>query len=494
VWRCAGNYSVEPPSADIPPRSSTVFELSLAPESEGDYFVRTLEALVYFKNQRTFRLVKDTTLSPPWVIPVTATGHSFASPLMEQEASCSFSPKRLTLPPCHCDDSTYTTLRLTNTGNTPAFFRMHFAEEDIEFDVLPRTGLIPISAFQIFQVRFTGTSTPGIKRRRLLCTLNNQEGAAKELIVMAICALPKLEIVESEIDIAGKKSATSSCAPSEVFIKPTQVGMVTHRPLILRSSSRIPLVYEIELPSDTSGKGPHTITPRTGTLLGNAAAELDFAFRPPGAGPYNSQIKIKARALAGPPPRLRDGRQVGRAALADVIQTLPVVIHAEGVKGAVRFEPEVLSLKDALVNTDTERRIRLLNTASCDVSFRLSCSCRDGPQEGLVDHFPLRMVPSSGIIPAHGSVPVDLTFSAASHGAYDLVVACAAGPANTEIADDGDSQSPPNVPQAHAMCRVSAVRLMLQGALLLTLHLLRFRLELLSRALSLKIFAWIHPN
>ena len=31
--------------------------------------------LVYFKNQRTFRLVNDSTMTPPWCIPVMAFGH-----------------------------------------------------------------------------------------------------------------------------------------------------------------------------------------------------------------------------------------------------------------------------------------------------------------------------------------------------------------------------------------------------------------------------------
>ena len=42
-------------------------------------FVSELEAYVYFKNQRTFRLVNDHSLTPPWCLTVAAVGHTFST-------------------------------------------------------------------------------------------------------------------------------------------------------------------------------------------------------------------------------------------------------------------------------------------------------------------------------------------------------------------------------------------------------------------------------
>ena len=40
------------------------------------YYQHSLECLVYFKSQRSFRLVNDTTMSAPWMLSVDVTGQS----------------------------------------------------------------------------------------------------------------------------------------------------------------------------------------------------------------------------------------------------------------------------------------------------------------------------------------------------------------------------------------------------------------------------------
>jgi hypothetical protein len=44
------------------------------PSKASVYYQHTLECLVFFKSQRSFRLVNDATMSPPWMLSVAAQG------------------------------------------------------------------------------------------------------------------------------------------------------------------------------------------------------------------------------------------------------------------------------------------------------------------------------------------------------------------------------------------------------------------------------------
>lgn len=51
-----------------------VLQVCFQPSKANVYYHHSLECLVYFKSQRSFRLVNDATMSPPWMVSVAATG------------------------------------------------------------------------------------------------------------------------------------------------------------------------------------------------------------------------------------------------------------------------------------------------------------------------------------------------------------------------------------------------------------------------------------
>ncbi|CAN0236411.1 unnamed protein product, partial [Phaeothamnion confervicola] len=158
-------FHVQPSSSDIGPCSSVVFQVTFVPTTADAYVVRELEAYVFFKNQRTFRLVKDEVLTPPWCLLVRAHGHSFAGGQLFRLPIYVHIPqgKRLNFPPCHVGDATYRTLCITNRGDVSALFRFVIADNDVgggvgsgdAFSVTPALGLVSPGGFQLVALQFT---------------------------------------------------------------------------------------------------------------------------------------------------------------------------------------------------------------------------------------------------------------------------------------------------------------------------------------------------
>ena len=72
-------FIITPSCADINPNQSLTFNISFNPKQSSRNFLTELEGYVYFKNQRTFRLVNDYSLVPPWCVTVACMGHTFES-------------------------------------------------------------------------------------------------------------------------------------------------------------------------------------------------------------------------------------------------------------------------------------------------------------------------------------------------------------------------------------------------------------------------------
>ena len=59
-------FHIDPLEAEINPGKSYTFNVTFKPVQSNRNYFSEMEAFVFFKNQRTFRLVNDHTASPPW--------------------------------------------------------------------------------------------------------------------------------------------------------------------------------------------------------------------------------------------------------------------------------------------------------------------------------------------------------------------------------------------------------------------------------------------
>jgi hypothetical protein len=77
----------------------------------------------------------------------------------------------------------------------------------------------------------------------------------------------------------------------EVYMKPTCVGISTARTVVLRNTSRIPLVFSTAVPAELSGV--FSVVPTAGTLQGNDSIKLKVAFAPRQSTAYTLKLPIE---------------------------------------------------------------------------------------------------------------------------------------------------------------------------------------------------------
>ncbi|KAG5175992.1 hypothetical protein JKP88DRAFT_259052 [Tribonema minus] len=354
-----GGFSVEPGEGDIAPGGSAAFAVRFAPRAENMYYLHEIEACVFFKNQRTFRLVRDATLTPPWCVTVTAVGHTFDGPQFIPQCTLSTSHvsrgqhrQRLEFPACHVGDSVYQTIRISNSGNIPAMFRFELPMDDAEappFQVKPSVGLLAAGELQLIALKFTPPVT-GRFEAMLTCVLNNSDATTEEVLLIGRGAIPALSIGPPPANPAQPQQQQRQ---RDLYLKPTCVGLMSQRAVVLRNSSRVPVVYSAQLPGESAGV--FSLVPACGSILGNDCAELTLGFAPRAVRDYRLRLPIEVRAIGGQPPDLTDARQLGATPPAPVVETLHVTVHATAGGAAIAFDPAELDFGVSLVKTPQEK-------------------------------------------------------------------------------------------------------------------------------------------
>ena len=81
------DFLVIPEIADIPAHGSFLFKVAFLPTQNDFYYNQEVEAYIFFKSNRNFRLVNERTLTPPWCLTIPVFGHTFGA------ASSQFLPR-----------------------------------------------------------------------------------------------------------------------------------------------------------------------------------------------------------------------------------------------------------------------------------------------------------------------------------------------------------------------------------------------------------------
>lgn len=386
-------FSVSPAVGEIPPGSSMSFDITFCPKQASRNFISELEAYVYFKNQRTFRLVNDYSLTPPWMLGVSAIGHTFASGQLLAKARCSggsIFQNKLLFPCAFKGESIYQTFRISNTSNLPCLFSLHIgwgddvsvgnrseSESRSTFSVKPSVGEIAAESFILVCVRF---SPQEVKRYTdlLRLVINGDDGG--RVILEGQGALPYLIVPDLLVDstpypenIWGIPSKPPSSIPKgtlgDLFMRPTSVGLTSQRVITLKNASRLPLRYRISLPSHA--QGVLSITPMSGTLKGNDDIALKVIFSPQQAQMHTLAMNVNVYPLGGRPKRVLDSNQPGPVEAPELLQQFTVMIKAQGEVGAITFDPPHTDIPVRLVHTSEQRAIWLENVSDAELHYCL---------------------------------------------------------------------------------------------------------------------------
>lgn len=381
----ASVFDVSPPAAEISSKKSMKFKITFSPRHSNRNFVNELECVAFFKNQRTFRLVNDSTLTPPWTTIVRVVGHTFDSGQLLAKARLTGGAVRngkLCFPHCFVGDSLFQTVRLKNSSNLPSTFKFELGfiggnsngSDDI-FSVRPESGEIGAEDFVLVCIRFT----PAVANRKsvqlLRCVVNGSIGG--QLLLEGNAGLPCVVCpdVLSPMIATGQEllpigpAVMPSGFQGVLYMKPTAVGLSSTRTFRIKNCSRLPLRFVCSLPDYS--EGVLSISPTRGFLKGNEEAETIITFAPQVPEELICKLRVNVYPIGGQTRRVIDARQPGRAGRVDPIQQLSMNIVAPGSGGAIVFDPPNVATPVQLVKTTEKKEIVIENVSESDLYYEL---------------------------------------------------------------------------------------------------------------------------
>ena len=395
-------FDVSPHSADINPGQSFTFEVTFVPKQTNRNYTNELEAFVFFKNQRTFRLVNDYSLTPPFCLTVTNIGHTFPTGQLLAKAQLlggCVKGGKLVFPCSFVGETTYQTFMLRNTSNLPCTYTIELGwdgqeKNDEIFSVKPAVGEIAAKDFTLVCVRFSPTATR--KYIQLMKLFVNGDEGGKLMLegagAVPYLTLPDLQtttsagsILEGEVldgqilsdiqqqeivlGVTGRAAYIPKGPMGSFYLKPTCIGLSNTRPFQLKNASRLPLRYKVSLSG--AAQGVAMVTPKSGLLMGNEITELSISFAPRKAEMYEFVLTISVYPVGGRTQPVKDANQPGPEAAPELLQTMTVRILAQGETSALVFDPSRTTAAVRLVNTSEERSIYLDNISDSDLSYQL---------------------------------------------------------------------------------------------------------------------------
>lgn len=391
-------FSVTPSMAEINPGATMTFDISFVPKQSSRNFLSELEAYVYFKNQRTFRLVNDYSFTPPWLLTVSCVGHTFASGQLLAKAKCyggSVFMNKLVFPCAFMGEAIYQTFRISNTSNLPCLFSLHLGwTQQLEgtasqgsinqkpvFSIKPDVGEIAAESFVLVCVRFQPNEIKKVTEL-LRLVINGDDGG--KLVLEGSGAVPFLIIPDLLVNQAvvpeqiwGLPARPITNVPrgvlGELYMRPTSLGLTTQRTITLKNASRLPLRYRISYscPEVDLVDEVLTITPMAGTLKGNDDVALQVTFAPRQAILYNFTLQVQVFPLGGKPKRVLDSNQPGPVDRPELLQSFSVRLQCQGEVGAVLFDPARTEVSVRLVHTSEERIVYLENISDAELQYAL---------------------------------------------------------------------------------------------------------------------------
>ncbi|KAF0717302.1 Aste57867_2382 [Aphanomyces stellatus] len=405
------NFRISPASCDIAPGASAEFVVNFDPQNTNTYYFAELESHVYFKSNRTFRLVNPETFTPPWCVVVHASGHTFGSSESQFLSKVTFLTAKDSLcpfPPAHLGDSVFQTVSLQNASDTPALFSVVQDPSEV-FWVHPPSGLIPANGFHLVQIRFT----PNHPRRyhyRLKTVVNYVSSVFLDLTGMG--CRPQLVCLDAQTQPIDK-----------IYIKPTAIGLSSTRFFHVHNPSRVPLVFRWQLPA--SLQSTFQLSPLVHRLWGNESQMITCVFSPSQLKQYNQRVSVHVKSIS---------KGVGdKSNAATLVQETSVKLFGVGTTGAVSFVPTILELPTVLVNSPTSLPFHIVNSSDCDLKFELRVICRSQTTEANAANSHenadcreyISFSKPRGVIGARSQQKIEITFRANLAGTFGYDIACA---------------------------------------------------------------------
>ena len=399
-------FAVSPQSSEISPGDSKTFDLTFCPQQTNRNYISELEAFVYFKNQRTFRLVNDHSLTPPWCLTTACIGHTFYTGQLLAKAQMlggCIRRGKLVFPCGFVGETIYETFMLRNTSNLPCIFKIDLGWEgqggtaDDIFAVKPSAGEIAANDFTLVCARFSPRDTRNyIQLLRL--SINGDHGG--KLMLEGTGAVPyvtlpdlrvgNLKYAPDEVVWGATNRVSETMAiprgpqDTSFYLKPTCVGLSSTRSFVLKNASRLPLRFKVGF-TGPSSKNAVSVYPKTGLLKGNASFDLSISFAPRNAELYVFMLSIQVYPVGGKTQAVKDSNQPGPEDSPELLQSMTVKVMAQGETSAMIFDPPRTHAEVRLVNTTEQMSIHLENVSDSDLAYELLYREEFEPDSASID-------------------------------------------------------------------------------------------------------------
>lgn len=452
-------FSVDPPMSEISPGMTMKYKVTFHPFQSNRNFFSEIEVIGFFKNQRTFRLVNDATLTPPWTLTVKATGHTFSTGQLLAKVTVKSGGIRngkLIFPVCYVGDAVFQTIKLMNQSNLPCIYqiRLGFQDEPSSsnstaengiISIKPSSGEIAANDFTLICIKFTPKAFK--KYLQLVrCLINGSPGG--QFLIEGTGGLPQLTCPDlSPTYPIGTILSDKKLYNEQFFVlNPTCIGLHTSREFTVKNSSRIPLRFICSLPPQY--EKILTVTPSSGFLKGNTELQLIINFKPVKSMKIICKLTIETYPIGGVPSPIIDCRQPGSVAQVQRLSKIKVNILAEGTMGAILFHPEELYTDVKLVNTSEPMDVVLENISDSILQYELYYSMIFQPEPGSISTqsitYPLQLIkkisPSiekypedhqnlscdepSGLLPIKSLTKLHFIFQPNRAGVFQFILSC----------------------------------------------------------------------
>mmetsp|Transcript_107359 Transcript_107359/g.309044 ORF Transcript_107359/g.309044 Transcript_107359/m.309044 type:complete len:1834 (-) Transcript_107359:146-5647(-) len=412
--------AVYPPHCDIAPRGSQDFTVSFRPKSESCYDGQMLEAVVFQKVNRTFRLVDPERFTPPWMVAIKGMGHTMG--MTRNDPRLDIAETHIRFRACHPGERTYQVAMLTNPGDTTISYRIlppfsahgggnESVLDGVPFRAWPVQGVIPPHQFHLVALEFAPTRAGN----EVAFTANFQmvvdynEGHPKTLRVSGRAWEPKVTFCRGQ---------------SMVTFPPTCSGIASRMECMIRNVSEIPITYECKIP--VRFRSLFWFDTPIGRLGPSEATHSIANFCPTSEKVFSAPLYCIARCaedrdniIEGP---LRSFVSPSPNGSGDnPTYVLQFVGHGRGP--AISLEPDNLDLGAVKACDEVSNHVVILNSSTLTVHFNVSFEfvIDDADDSELTPEIGARALQlgcSEGEVPGRCTESMNITFSPRRRGLY----------------------------------------------------------------------------
>jgi len=421
-------FAVYPPTCDIKPRASADFQVSIRPQNESNYEGEILEAIVYQKVNRNFRLVDLNRFTPPLMVSIRGIGHTMGS--TRNDPRLDISERNMRFRAAYPGERTYQVAMFTNPGDTCISYRIlppidaaigdtgsgtfNDLKEEVPFNAWPTQGIISPHKFHLIVLEFA----PMVGR-------NERAFVANFPIVVDYNESHPLTL-----HVAGRawepKLAVCGGQPTVTF-PPTCSGIPSNFVCGIKNVSEIPISYECRIPSRF--RSMFWFPNATGQLSPSESGSVTAHFCPTSESVFSAPMYVVAKAIENPdnavegPLEALMSPSVGVNS-ADPTYVLQFVGHGKGP--AISLDPDYVDLGPVQACREVTRQVTILNSSSLTVHYSIAFELvehENSPKLGGAVENSLELGSTEGSIAGRCTETLDITFTPPCRGFYEYRIA-----------------------------------------------------------------------